>query len=400
MNEPSRGPISRRSFCRATSATLTTSLLTLPRGPVVASPGDAPSRLLTPIDERTVCPWTPKHPRHDHQLYFPLSGDRLLFAWCEYYADRPSLLERRPTSRDGSFRDDMPCRISGMISHDRGRTWNSGFTLQENRWNLNVKHPNLIRLPSGEILFFFVAWDSGRGQRNVFMKRSKDEGESWSEIEQVSEPGWYCNVAGRALTMKSGRIALPTHGPRGAGDYRGKDLESFVYYSDDGFATWKRGQAVTAPGRGAHEPTLIELADGRLYCLLRTTLKRQYVTLSDDGGASWSTPEPTELASPDSPAVLARIPSTGDLLVLWNNVASPSNWPRTPLTAALSRDEGASWTIVGDIDNRRTHDAAYPSVHVQGDELLVAYYTRPTKWARDCEIMQKIYAIDELYRTA
>ncbi len=92
-----------------------------------------------------------------------------------------------------------------------------------------------------------------------------------------------------------------------------------------------------------------------------------------------------------------RIPTTGDLLLLWNHVESRSNWPRTPLTAAVSRDEGASWQLVGDVDARSDHDAAYPSVYFQDDEALVCYYTRPTSWARDSEVLLKVFEIGQFY---
>lgn len=62
-----------------------------------------------------------------------------------------------------------------------------------------------------------------------------------------------------------------------------------------------------------------------------------------------------------APALLKRISSTGDILVHWNNVASKSNWPRTPLTAAISKDECQTWTHYHDIDNRPNFDAAYLS---------------------------------------
>ena len=95
--------------------------------------------------------------------------------------------------------------------------------------------------------------------------------------------------------------------------------------------------------------------------------------------------------------MVKRIPKTGDLLVLWNNVESHSNWPRTPLTAAISTDEGRSWKSFKDVDNRPGHDAAYAAVTFIGDEALITYYTRPTKWARDSEVMLKVFKVDQLY---
>jgi sialidase-1 len=274
--------------------------------------------------------------------------------------------------------------------------------LQSNDWKHNVKHPNLVRLSENEILFSYVGWESST-QRNVFMRRSLDNGDSWGDQVQISEPGWYCNNADRAIRLSTGRVILPAHGPFaesyiGGAEYKGGNLHSFVFYSDDGFKTWRRSSdSMTAPGRGCHEPTIVELPDGRLYCLLRNTNKRQYFSVSMDGGDHWSKPAPTELESPESPALLKRIPSTGDLLVLWNNVPSASNWPRTPLTAAISRDDGQTWTNFHDIDNRPHHDAAYPSATFVENEVLVGYYSRSTNWKRDSEVTLRIYTVDQFY---
>ena len=353
--------------------------------------------LMTPIYQNIVCPWTPANPRHDHQLIFPLDDDRLLLAWSEYYADRPSHVARTPDDQSGSTHDDFPCRLAGKTSDDGGRSWSDSFVLQDNLWDRNVKHPNIVRLSADGLLLTFSAWESAAA-RNVFMKRSDDNGETWGEIVQLSEPGWYCTNNDHAVQLSTGRILLPSHGGPGFNFVPGNPLHSFVFYSDDGFRTWQMSaDTMTAPGRGAHEPSIVELRNGRLLCFLRTTNKCVYRAFSDDGGVHWTTPEPTPLAAPDSPPLLKRIPTTGDLLVLWNNVASASNWPRTPLTAAISRDEGETWENFQDIDNRPDHDAAYAAVHFQADEALVTYYTRSTAWARDCEVMLKIFNVEQFY---
>ena len=355
--------------------------------------------LLKPIYDKIICPWSAEHPRHDHQLIFPLDDERLMLVWSEYYSTA-----NHPSSEKGQagISDSVSCQITSMISTDRGRSWSDRKVLQTNEWKQNVKHPNLVRLSEQEILFSYVGWDS-ETSRNVFMRRSLDNGKSWGEQVQISEPGWYCNNADRALKLSSGRVLLPAHGPHaekyiGGSKYRGGDLHAFVFISDDGFRTWRRSSdSMTAPGRGCHEPTIVELRDGSLYCLLRNTNKVQYFSISEDGGDHWTKPAPTTLASPESPALVKRIPTTGDLLVLWNNVASSSNWPRTPLTAAISDDEGETWKQVQDLENRKDVDAAYPSVTFLGDEALVAYYSRSRKWKRDSEVTLRIYKIEQFY---
>ena len=248
----------------------------------------------------------------------------------------------------------------------------------ESRPSVGKRNPLLLRRLDSET------------DRNVFMRRSLDNGATWEEQVQISEPGWYCNNADRAFSLSTGRVILPAHGPYaenyiGGTRYRGGNLHSFVFYSDDGFRTWKRSSnSMTAKGRGCHEPTIVELKDGRLLCLMRNTNRCQYSSISVDGGDHWTTPVPTVLESPESPAIVKRIPTSGDLLVLWNNVASSSNWPRTPLTAAISRDEGKTWTNFRDIDNRPDYDAAYPSVTFVGDEALITYYSRPHEVEAGC----------------
>ena len=104
---------------------------------------------------------------------------------------------------------------------------------------------------------------------------------------RISRPGWICNNHGRILRLSSGRIVLPAHTPvkdgvRGAPYSNDCHLHSFVYYSDDGFQTWKESEdTMTAPGRGAHEPSVVELKDGRLVTGLMAESNPSAVTLLD-----------------------------------------------------------------------------------------------------------------------
>ena len=351
--------------------------------------------LLQPIHAAVVCPWSAAHPRHDHQLIFPLLDGRLLLVWSEYYVNRPSHITRRVTDDEGGVKDDFPCRLSGRVSSDKGRTWSERFSLQENLWGRNVKHPNLIRLRNNDVVMTFTAWES-EFERNVYMKRSTDDCETWSAPAQISAPGWYCTNNDHITRLSTGRILLPSHGGPGF-RYEWGDLHSFVFYSDDECQTWRMSEdSMTAPGRGAHEPSIVELSEGRLLCLLRTTQGCIYRAGSDDGGDHWSRPTPTDLPAPDSPPLLRWLPGREKLIVIWNGVASDRGTPRTPLTLAVSEDEGASFCIVGDLDQRDEGHAAYAAVYFQEDEALVTYYSREGHWARDSEVALKIFKIEEL----
>ena len=105
---------------------------------------------------------------------------------------------------------------------------------------------------------------------------------------------------------------------------------------------------------------MVELKDGSILLWIRTNAGCQYMSRSMDRGISWSTPEPSALVAPVSPATIKRL-LTGDLLAIWNDHTNRpdeakkapkwANGRRTPLTAAISRDEGRTWTHVKNIED-------------------------------------------------
>jgi hypothetical protein len=75
---------------------------------------------------------------------------------------------------------------------------------------------------------------------------------------------------------------------------------------------------------------------------------------------------------------MKRVPSTGDLLLVWNN--SPDK--RFPLAAAISRDEGQTWKTIGNIDADPAHTYAYTSIEFLKDRALFTYYAGPPHGVR------------------
>jgi sialidase-1 len=188
------------------------------------------------------------------------------------------------------------------------------------------------------------------------------------------------NLHDRAIQLESGRVLVPLFYARdhtivvnsglGAGNPR---CYTQVYYSDDEAQTWKPSRTVVDISEsrvGAQEPAVIELRDKSLMMLLRNSTGRIYKCYSRDQGESWSKPEPTKLVSPVSPASIKRIPSTGGILIIWNN--SPDK--RNPLTCALSDDEGRSWKQIKNLDENPQYTYAYTSITFVGTGVLITYY--------------------------
>ncbi len=312
--------------------------------------------------ELVVCPAGEGNARNSEASVVELRDGRLLLAWSRY----------GPRGDDHDW-----AQISGKISEDRGRSWGPEFTIVPNDAGMNLMDVTLLRLQSGALGLFYLRKNSTSDCR-LRMRKSYDEGQTWTEeVLCIPSPGYYCVNNDRVIQLSSGRLLAPaSYTPDVATTYH---FTSYCCYSDDEGETWQEGRGkVDLPKSGADEPGVAELKDGRVLMVIRCELGHVYKAYSSDGGDTWSQPQPTPLQSPSAPATIKRIPSTGDLLIVWNN--SPHDpdrgivGRRTPLTTAISRDEGATWECLRDLDTDAAHQAAYASLLFLGGEALITYF--------------------------
>jgi hypothetical protein len=320
------------------------------------------------VFEYLVAPAGPGNQRNSEADILPLKDGRLLLAWIEFYGGKGS--------------DWAPGRISAMYSRDLGRTWGDKFTLQENIADMNVMEPDLLRLRSGKILFIFARKNS-EGDCQPFVRISTDDATTFSPPRPMPvdpHPSYTAFNHDRAIQLRSGRILMPLFYTK---DYRiDKRIRSRVYYSDDEGQTWRPSRTIVdveESRAGAQEPGVVELKDGRVMMWLRAGTGRIHRCYSSDRGETWSQPEPMELDSPLSPQSIKRIPSTGDLLLVWNN--SPKE--RFPLTTAISHDEGRTWDHINNLDEDPGHTYAYTSIEFVRGRVLFTYYAGPPSGRRE-----------------
>ena len=376
--------------------------------------GPEPSSLpLTPLGGDTsldedvftldVCPSTRAHFRNDWSLIFPLKKGRLMLAWCEYYATRPSEVLK---DRTGDYSDAAACRISAKISSDKGRTWSDTFTLQDNTARLNVKHQNLLRLASdpNKILFFYTSRFIDNGDIRIFMKQSSNECETWSKSVQMSTlGGTHFLGADKIFQLPGGRIVLPVFQSDAYFPF-----DAFCYYSDDDGATWHVSKTkMKLPGHGAQAPTIVLLESGSLLAVLRTSLGTLYKSYSHDQGENWTQPVSTGLASPAATPILKRFPDSPDLLLIWNNIYDPKHpefangyGPRYALTVAISKNEGQDWQNKKYIQNIPGGVTMTPGATFVDDEVLVTFATQTRKLSEQqlYSVRLKIFPVDWFYK--
>ncbi|WP_145076931.1 sialate O-acetylesterase [Aureliella helgolandensis] len=293
-----------------------------------------PTLTLAPSQENT---------RNSEGDFIQLKSGKILFVYSRF---------------TGGMSDHAAAQLVSRSSSDGGRTWSDTERLLVDRGEaLNVMSVSLLRLQDGRIALFYLKKTSLADCRPVVCY-SSDEAKTWTppaEIIPAEHVAYYVLNNDRVVQLSSGRIVVPVAlhgnvGEKSQTDWAGKLT---TYQSDDGGVQWHASQTLQpahAPDGSrvhAQEPGILELNSGRLMMWFRTNAGEQYQCFSDDEGETWGATQPMGLASPTSPASIERIPSTGDLLAVWNDLSHlevEQRKLRTPLAVAISQDEGQSWT--------------------------------------------------------
>jgi sialidase-1 len=181
--------------------------------------------------------------------------------------------------------------------------------------------------------------------------------------------------------LASGRLLLPVS-PAVPGDHGpwGKYAVTVLFSDDDGRTWSEAANRLTLPKRGAMEPHVEQAGDGRVLMVMRNQLGTLHLSESTDDGRHWSEPKSISLTAPESCPELTRIPSTGDLLMIWNNTFDPqfrSHYgKRSPLSAAVSKDHGRTWQHVRDIETDPKRAFSNPGCRfTRGGRAILNYWT-------------------------
>jgi sialidase-1 len=324
---------------------------------------------------RDVYPATAANPRYSEGSIIALADGSLLYATTEFI---------------GGGADFATARIIARTSRDRGRTWGDLRVLQENTGKQNVMSVTLRRLTPGAYdgpigMFYLVK--NAPDDLKVLLRISDNEAKTFGEsIVVTSAPGYHVMNNDRVTVLASGRLICPIAWTDDVFKKGDGHFVCFCYFSDDCGKTWQKSAGqVDQPKRGAMEPEVVEHADGQLLMIVRTQLGRIATSVSTDGGNHWSEPRELSVKSPESPATIRRIPATGDLLLIWNNLftaAANHGGQRTPITAAISSDDGKTWQHIRDLEDDAAASYAYTSVLFHRDRVLLSYYVGDGKSGR------------------
>ncbi len=316
-------------------------------------------------------PPTRGNPRNSEGDFITLNNGNLLFIYTHF---------------TGGESDHTEAHLASRVSDDQGKTWS--FTdrmVLPNEGELNIMSVSLTRLREERIGMLYLRKQSLSDCR-PYLRTSDDEGTTWSppiEIIPDEEAGYYIANNSRMVKLSTGRLIVPLSLHTGA-DHPvfTKYGQAVCYYSDDLGASWSHGAPLLTESRKPEtrviiqEPGIIELEDGRLMMYCRTDAGSQYVAYSGNQGESWSPLRPSSIISPRSSASISRIPSTGDLLLVWNNhadVGPELEGKRTPLNTAISTDEGETWEHVRTLERNPHGWYCYTAITFIDGHALLAY---------------------------
>lgn len=338
----------------------------------------------------------PGNPRNTEGSFVRLEDGRLLFIYSRFSSEGPA--------------DSGAATLAARYSSDGGLTWTAADEkVVDNEGGMNVMSVSLLRLRGGELALFYARKNSMLDCR-PYLRISRDEGKTWSAPRlTIPEPGYYVLNNDRAVKTRRGRLILPVAYHRNETAeptrFNGRGV-AMCYLSDNQGKTWRRSKTVlenpTPNPAGLQEPGVVELKDGRLLMFLRTAMGSQYYSYSRDGGDTWSAVEPSTLASPLSPASIERIPKTGDLLAVWNDHSRVNgeirNKLRTPLTVAISRDEGKTWEKAKNIADDPAGWYCYTAIEFVGDRVVLGYNAGGPGIGRLSRSVITHFSLDWLYR--
>ncbi len=305
------------------------------------------------------------NPRNSEGDFITLKDGRILFIYSHYTGSSTS--------------DHAPAYLAGRYSSDAGKTWTQEDQLiVKQEGDMNVMSVSLLRLQNGKIALFYLRKNSTEDCIPM-MRISNDEAKTWSDpIACITDKqGYFVLNNARVIQLKNGRLLMAVALHQSLNGKWQNKATLYAYYSDDNGATWTSSKAV--PNNTdiiTQEPGVIELKDGTIMMFIRASGGVQQLSYSKDKGEIWTHIEPSNIKSPISPASIERIPSTGDLLLVWNNNdgSNPATkGKRTPLTLAISKNDGKTWENVKTIEGDPNGWYCYIAIHFTKKDVLLGY---------------------------
>ena len=214
------------------------------------------------------------------------------------------------------------------------------------RYVKKVGNPVAARAADGALWLFYVTVSlGGWGGSSITAMCSHDDGGTWGQARRIITSPFFnlsTLVKGPPIAYADGSMGLPVHH-----EFIGKFGELLRLDASESVID----KARLSSGRAGLQPVVMVKDAQRALVLMRYTGKtrpnRVITTTTDDAGLTWSVPGKSTLANSDA-ALTGLVLPDGRMLVALNN--SEDN--RNTLSLVISSDGGASWKVVGNVEEK------------------------------------------------
>lgn len=252
--------------------------------------------------------------------------------------------ERVPSCQDLRGCDDINIVI--RRSKDHGKSWSEIQKIVDFPLGQSASDPSMIvDQESGEVILFYNFMDLDKEPDIYYLHvvKSQDHGLNWSEPEditsQIAKEKWHKDFK----FITSGR-GIQTRSGKLLHCLVNLDHGLHLFGSDDHGLSW---HLIDTPIKPANESKVIELDDGTWMVNSRTNGKgKRFVHRSQDQGKTWESSAAKELIDPGCNGSIIRYTSIHDRFeksrLLFCNAKMKKG--RQNLTVRISYDEGLTWS--------------------------------------------------------
>lgn len=297
--------------------------------------------------------------------------------------------------------DSLAYHMGYKISPDKGKSWGQRQSFESKIPDTSANNRANIYMTSwGTIFLTWLNFPPRERLTRVSLYCSTSiDGYSWSSTREIIPTGGTSGISDRThglVELSNGNLVIPFSwwkgkpGPGGEPGSRYHVARAMI--STDRGKTWHRGEDVDVGDfgvvinkelgrrdewhRGLIEPSIVELSDSRLLMIMRGQNKTGafYKSYSSNGGETWSVPVPEpQLRGARQGNYLHKLKS-GNIVYVWNNNLSGAEFrDRTPLSIAISTDDGKTWRGYREIANYP--NILYDNTH-PGLACTVGYVTQ------------------------
>jgi hypothetical protein len=289
-------------------------------------------------------------------------------------------------------------------SDDGGRTWSDRLPVPQN-WATSLETPTIHRVVDRNGKKRLIVWS---GLYPARLAVSEDDGQTWTPLEPVGEWGGIVVMSSVERLTQPGHYLAMFHDD---GRWFQNSQQAGVFtllktISNDGGLTWSFPQPILSRS-DIHlcEPGIIRSTDGKkLAALLRENSRRRnsFVIFSNDDGNTWT--EPRELpGSLTGDRHVGKYAPGGRLVISFRDTTHESptkgDWVAWIGTYADIVDGTQGQYRVRLMDNRVRADCGYPGVEVLPDGTIVATsygHWSPNEQPYIVSVRLKLSELDEM----